>query len=397
MSSSIDTPPPGALSEQEVSDFTSLRRKLHQMAELGFEEHETSDLICATLEKIGIPYERGIGGTGVVATLTSGDSKSAVGFRSDIDALPINEATNLEYRSKNAGVMHACGHDGHTTMLLGAAHALKNNPAFNGTVRFIFQPAEEHGKGALRMMEDGLFERFPVDSVYGLHNMPWLETGKISMNPGPIMGAEDNFEIKIIGRGGHAAIPNAAKDAMTIGASIVTELQTIVSRNVHPLHGAVVSCTEFITDGTTNVIPTEVIIKGDTRSFLPEVSKLMEDRMQQIVKGICTAHDADFEFSYVRVFPSTINTATETGHAAKAAGNTVGNHNFDGDCTPMMTSEDFGAMLKVKPGCYAFIGNQGPDGKGSAMLHNAAYDFNDDIIPIGVQYWVNLAKQALPV
>jgi len=397
MSSSIDTPPPGALNEREVSDFTSLRRKLHQMAELGFEEHETSDLICATLEKIGIPYERGIGGTGVVATLTSGDSKSAVGFRSDIDALPITEATNLEYRSKNAGVMHACGHDGHTTMLLGAAHVLKNNPEFNGTVRFIFQPAEEHGKGALRMMEDGLFERFPVDAVYGLHNMPWLETGKISMNPGPIMGAEDNFEIKIIGRGGHAAIPNAAKDAMTIGASIVTELQTIVSRNVHPLHGAVVSCTEFITDGTTNVIPTEVVIKGDTRSFLPEVSKLMEDRMQQIVRGICTAHDAEFEFSYVRVFPSTINTATETGHAAKAAGNTVGSHNFDGDCTPMMTSEDFGAMLKVKPGCYAFIGNQGPDGKGSAMLHNAAYDFNDDIIPIGVQYWVNLAKQALPV
>ncbi len=384
------------LNLEEQSDFTQLRRRFHQIAELGFEEHETSDLVCRTLDKIGVPYERGIGGTGVVATLKSGDGKGVVGFRADMDALPISEATNLEYRSRNEGVMHACGHDGHTTMLLAAAHALKNNPEFNGTVRFIFQPAEEHGKGARRMLDEGLFERFPMDAVYGLHNMPSMETGKIAMNPGPIMGAEDNFVIRITGRGGHAAIPNAAIDTMTIGAGIVTELQTIVSRNVHPLHGAVVSCTQFITDGTTNVIPTEVVIMGDTRSFLPEVSRLIEERMEQIVKGICIAHGAEYEFSYERVFPSTINTPNETSLAAQAAGETVGLENLDAECTPMMASEDFGAMLMEKPGCYAFIGHRATDGKGGVMLHNAAYDFNDDIIPTGVEYWFNLARQTLP-
>ncbi|MEM7068359.1 MAG: M20 aminoacylase family protein [Pseudomonadota bacterium] len=385
-----------SLSANSHAELTALRRKFHAMAELGFDEHNTSDLVCETLDKIGIPYERGIGGTGVVATLSKGEGTRIVGFRADMDALPINEATNLEYRSRNDGVMHACGHDGHTTMLLGAAQALAADDTFNGTVRFIFQPAEEHGKGAIAMMDDGLFERFPVDAVYGLHNMPTMETGQISMNPGPIMGAEDNFVIKVIGRGGHAAIPNAAKDAMTIGASIVIELQTIVSRNVHPLHGAVVSCTEFLTDGAVNVIPTEVTIKGDTRSFLPEVSELIENRMHQIVKGICTAHDTEYEFSYTRVFPSTVNTPDETQHAANAAASTVGSENTDDNCTALMASEDFGAMLQKRPGCYAFIGNRGKDGKGGIMLHNAAYDFNDDIIPTGVDYWVNLARQTLP-
>ena len=383
------------LSSKAHAKLTALRRRLHQFPEMGFNEYQTCDVICETLDKIGIPYERGLAETGVVATLTKGNGSGVIGFRADIDALPITEASNLEYRSKNEGVMHACGHDGHTTMLLGAAQVLKEDVDFDGTIRFIFQPAEEHGKGALKMIADGLFEKFPVDSVYGLHNAPWLEAETMSMNSGPIMGAEDNFVIKIIGRGGHAAIPHDAKDAMTIGASIVTELQTIVSRNVNPLSGAVISCTEFLTDGATNVIPTEVTIKGDTRSLRPEVSELIENRMHQIVKGICTAHDVDFEFSYERVFMATINTKDEAAIAVKAATKTVGDKSVNPDCDPMMASEDFAAMLRERPGCYAFIGNQGKDGKGQVMLHNASYDFNDDIIPSGVEYWVNLAGEAL--
>ncbi len=380
--------------EEDNAALTQLRQRLHSIPEMGFHEHKTSELICETLEAIGIPFERGIATTGIVATLTKGTGGSAIGFRADIDALPISEATNLDYRSTHEGVMHACGHDGHTTMLLGAARVLKNDVSFNGTIQFIFQPAEEHGKGALQMIEEGLFERFPVDAVYGLHNLPLIEAGKIALNSGPIMGAEDNFVITITGQGGHAAMPHSGRDTLTIGASIVTELQTIVSRNINPLHGAVVSCTEFITDGTTNVIPTTVTIKGDTRSFLPEVSKRIEDRINQIVKGVCTAHEVKFDVQYERVFTPTINTPAEAAISTKAGTGTVGASNVDENCLPLMGSEDFGAMLQQKPGCYAFIGCKGANGKGEAMLHNASYDFNDDIIPIGVAYWVNLAKHS---
>jgi len=373
------------LDDNTIGQLRELRQQFHRIPELGFEEHKTSDLICKTLDALGISFERGLAGTGVVATLKHGNSPRTIGLRADIDALPIAEKTNLEYRSQHEDVMHACGHDGHTTMLLGAAEYLKNNPVFNGTVHLIFQPAEEHGMGALRMIDDGLFRKFPMDAVFGLHNMPSLETNQIHMAPGPMMGAEDNFVIRINGSGGHAAMPHQSKDALTLAASIVTELQTIVSRNVNPLHGAVVSCTEFITDGATNVIPSEVIIKGDTRSFLPEVSGMIESRMRQIVAGLCTAHDVEYEVEYRRVFLPTINTPDESGIAAVAATSVVGQENVDADCTPVMASEDFGAMLR-------FIGNRGESGKGGAMLHNAAYDFNDDIIPTGVAYWVQLVE-----
>ena len=378
-------------------ELMQLRQEFHQMAELGFEETQTSDKICRYLDELGIDYHQGLAGTGIVASLKAGNGNRVIGLRADIDALPITETTDCAYRSHNDGVMHACGHDGHTTMLLGAVRHLFESKSFDGTVHFIFQPAEEHGKGALKMIADGLFERYPCDAVYGMHNMPWLETGKFATNSGPIMGAEDNFEIRVTGRGGHAAIPHASKDALTIAASIITALQTIVSRNVDPLHGAVVSCTEILTDGTTNVIPTEVVIKGDTRSFLPEVSELIEQRMRRLVAGICEAHEVEHRVEYSRVFLSTINTPAESERAAEAARAVVGDANVAWECAPMMASEDFGAMLREKPGNYIFIGNRGNGGRGSTMLHNPAYDFNDDIIPFGVAYWVKLVETELPV
>ena len=373
-----------------------LRRELHQIPELGFEEKKTSDKICGVLEEIGIPYVRRLAGTGIVATLTRGSASRTIALRADIDALPITETSNLDYRSRHEGVMHACGHDGHTTMLLGAAQQLARSEKFDGTVHFIFQPAEEHGKGALKMIADGLFDRFPCDAIYGMHNLPWLETGKFATCAGPIMGAEDNFEIRISGRGGHAAVPHEAKDALTIAASVICELQTIVSRSLDPIQGAVVSCTEIDTDGATNVLPTEAVIKGDARSFTPEVSERIEQRMKAIVAGLCAAHDADGSVTYTRVFLPTINASEESKRAADAAGVVAGPSNVASDYPPMLGAEDFGAMLRDVPGNYMFIGNKGPDGKGSTMLHNASYDFNDDIIELGVAYWVHLVETELP-
>jgi len=385
------------MTDDMLARVTRLRRRLHQIPELGFEERETSDLICETLDGLGISYHRGLAETGVVATVQKGSSPKSIGLRADIDALPINEQTNLEYRSTKPGVMHACGHDGHTAMLLGAAEMLSTQSDFDGTVYLIFQPAEEHGQGALRMIDDGLFERFPADSVFGMHNIPWMKVGEMAMRPGPIMGAEDNFEIDVKARGGHAAMPHNTKDAMTIAASIVTELQTIVSRSVDPLESAVVSCTEFITDGAVNVIPTTVKIKGDTRSFLPEISELIERRMSRIVRGLCEAHDVEYAFSYKRVFLPTINSEAEAALCARVAGKVVGEAAVNPDCAPLMGAEDFGAMLLKRPGCYVFLGNQGADGTGAAMLHNAGYDFNDEAIPTGVAYWQKLVETALPV
>lgn len=384
------------LSSDVHQSLTALRRAFHRIPELGFNEYKTSDLICQTLDAIDIPYVRGVGGTGVVASLRRGDSTAAVGFRADIDALPITEISEHDYGSRHEGVMHACGHDGHTAMLLGAADYIKHHTAFDGTVHFIFQPAEEHGKGALKMIADGLFERFSMDEVYGLHNMPLLEAGQIALKAGPIMGAEDNFVITVTGQGGHAAMPHAGKDAMTIAASIVTELQTIVSRNIDPLQGGVVSCTEFLTDGAVNVIPTVVTIKGDARSFDPEVSALIERRIHEVAKGICAAHGASVDCRYERIFLPTVNASDQAQKAAQAASMTVAADKLNDHCAPMMASEDFGAMLMQRPGCYAFIGNRDLDGTGSAMLHNASYDFNDAIIPTGVRYWANLASVVLP-
>lgn len=370
------------------------RHDFHRHPELAFEEQRTASKVAELLAGFGLEVYTAIGNTGVVGVLKKGNSERAIGLRADMDALKILEQNTFEYRSINEGKMHACGHDGHTAMLLGAAQYLANEGEFDGTVVFIFQPAEEHGDGAKAMIEDGLFERFPVDSVYAIHNFPSLATGKFAVRDGSIMAAEDNFEITINGVGCHAAMPHLGKDPIVIGAEIVTAMQSLVSRTLDPIDNAVVSFTEFITNGTVNVVPGQVILKGDTRSMTSAVQDHIEQTMERIVSGICAAHGASYEFSYRRNFVPTINTPNEAGIAASVAGKVVGADNVVGNSRPVMASEDFGYMLQARPGAYLLLGN-GEEGVGGCSLHNPAYDFNDDILSIGADFWVTLVQRQL--
>ena len=370
------------------------RHDIHRHPELAFEEHRTADKVAELLTGFGLQVHRSIGNTGVVGVLKKGSSERAIGLRADMDALKILEQNSFEYRSVNQGKMHACGHDGHTAMLLGAAHYLASEGEFDGTVVFIFQPAEEHGDGARAMIDDGLFERFPVDSVYAIHNFPSLATGKFAVRAGSIMAAEDNFEITINGVGCHAAMPHLGKDPIVIGAEIVTAMQSLVSRSLDPLDNAVVSFTEFLTNGTINVIPGQVMLKGDTRSLTTTVQKQIEATMERIVSGICAAHGASYEFSYRHNFIPTVNTPEEAEIAANVARIVVGAENVVGDSRPIMGSEDFGYMLQSRPGAYLLLGN-GEQGVGGCSLHNPAYDFNDDILSIGADFWVTLVTNQL--
>ncbi|VVE43575.1 M20 aminoacylase family protein [Pandoraea anhela] len=377
--------------------LTRWRHAFHRLPETGFEEVATSQTVATMLEHLGLDVHRHIGGTGVVANLRVGTGSGAIGIRADMDALSITEqAPGRDHASQSPGKMHACGHDGHMSMVLGAATLLAESRDFNGTVRFIFQPAEEHGRGAKAMIADGLLTRFPIDAIYGVHNMPGIPAGRIATRTGGIMASEDNFVIRIRGKGTHAARPHMGVDPLVIGAQIVLALQTVVARNVDPGLSAVVSCTEFITDGIRNAIPTNVVIKGDTRSDTPDVQQLLETRMREICMGACAMHGAHCEFEYTHEFAPTMNWADNTALAVRAAKAVAGDAMVDADVAPMMASEDFGVFLQHVPGNFAFIGNGSGDEPGAIPLHNACYDFNDAILPLGARYFAQIVRESLP-
>ena len=372
------------------------RHMFHQHPETGFEEHQTSESVGQLLENFGFTVHRRIGGTGVVASLKVGDGKRVVALRADMDALNIGEAaTDRPYASRVNGKMHACGHDGHMAMLLGAAALIRERQDFNGTVRLIFQPAEEHGRGAKAMLDDRLLERFPIDEIYGLHNWPGLPAGQFATCVGGIMASEDNFVIRIRGRGMHAARPHMGIDPIVAASQIILALQTIVSRSLDPSLPAVVSCTEIHTDGIRNAVPTNVVIKGDTRSYSPDVQKLLESRMREICDGIAGSCGAHCEVEYTHEFAPTVNSAACVPVAVAAATNIVGGSMVDGNTKPAMASEDFGAFLEAIPGAFVFLGNGTAPERGGCPLHSPAYDFNDDILELGARYFAEIPRLRL--
>lgn len=372
------------------------RHELHQIPEPAFEEIETSKFIAARLEEMGYEVHHNIGKTGIVANLKVGTGEKIVGLRADMDCIEIQEISNLPYKSKHDNCMHACGHDGHVTTLLGAAYLLSKNKNFNGTVRLIFQPAEEPGYGAMTMINEGLFEKFPIDEIYGLHNMPGLPEGTIHAKVSGIMASEDNFTIKIHGKGGHASAPNLVIDPLVIASNIILSLQTIVSRNCDPVDAAVVSCTEIITDGAHNVIPSNVTILGDTRSFDPKVQELIEKRMEEITKNICETYGATWEFKYTHEFSPTINTQSCYETVIKAAKIAIGEENVVENCRPLMTSEDFAKYLEKVPGCFVFLGGAKSNNPNDIIsLHNHLYDYNDSNLIKGARFFEEIVKIVL--
>jgi amidohydrolase len=376
-------------------EMTAWRRDLHAHPELGFEEVRTSALVADKLRAFGLDeVHTGIAKTGVVGVLRAGAAGRAIGLRADMDALPIDEPTGLPYASKHTGRMHACGHDGHTTMLLGAARYLAETRNFDGTIYFIFQPAEEMRGGGRVMIEEGLFERFPAEQVFGMHNWPRIPAGRFAMRPGPVMAAADRIEIHLTGDGGHGAMPHFARDPLIAGAQIVSALQTIVARNADPVDRAVVSITQFHAGTTDNVIPGAAFLGGTARSFSPEMRALIERRLGEIARGIGQALQVEVDCRYERGYPATVNSEAETELAATAAAEIVGGDQVDRAPAPVMGAEDFAFMLERRPGAYVFIGNGG--GADAPMVHNPDYKFNDQILPYGASYWARLAEQLLP-
>ena len=373
--------------------LTAWRHHIHAHPELAYEEKATSDFVAEKLAGFGLEVHRGLGVTGVVGTLRAGNSDRAIGLRADMDALPIQELNEFDHRSRHQGLMHACGHDGHTTMLLGAAEYLAANPGFDGVVHFIFQPAEEGRAGAKAMIEDGLFDLFPVESVYGMHNWPGLPVGEFAVRVGPQMAASDKFEITVRGRGGHAAMPHQTIDPVVTAAHIITALQSLASRNTEPTDSVVVSVTVLRGGETFNVIPDEVVLKGTARTLTPESRDRIERDIARVAAGVAEGFGAAAETAYHRTYPPTVNTAAEAETAARAAAAVAGAGNVHRDLPPTMGGEDFAFMLEQKPGCYLWLGN-GP-GEGGCMLHNARYDFNDEALPVGVAYWVSLVGELL--
>jgi len=375
-------------------ELTAIRRDIHAHPEIGFEEHRTSDLVAAELIALGIEVHRGVGKTGVVGVLRRGNGEAAIGLRADMDALPMEEANDLPYRSQNPGRMHACGHDGHTTMLLGAARYLATEGKFNGTVNFIFQPAEEGVGGARAMLADGLFQRFPCDAVFGMHNRPGLPIGRFAMRPGAMMAGGGFFDITITGQGSHGARPEGSIDPVLTACHIVTALQSIVSRNISPTDTAVMSVTSVTGGDAYNVIPQRATIRGTARTFKTETMTAIEAAMRRIATNVAAAFGATAEVDFRYLFAPTINDTERTVELLAAAADVVGADHVDGNAPAVMASEDFSFMMEAVPGAYINIGNG--DAAGSCQVHNEHYDFNDAALPIGAAMFATLVEQRLP-
>ncbi|MDO9436919.1 M20 aminoacylase family protein [Hydrogenophaga sp.] len=382
----------------QAAYLQTVRRDIHAHPELAFEETRTADLVADLLTQWGIPIHRGMGRTGVVGILKQGTSPRAIGLRADMDALPMQESNQFEHASRHPGKMHACGHDGHTTMLLGAAQYLAQHRDFDGTVYLIFQPAEEHGGGAREMMRDGLFERFPMDAVFGMHNMPGIPVGSIAASPGPVLASNNEFRITIRGKGGHAAFPHLSVDPIAVASQILPALQTIVTRSKKPLETAVISITMIHAGDVPNVIPDTCVIQGSVRAYSAETLDLIERRMGEIVGHACGMFGAEHDFVFQRNYPSTINHAAETEFVRTVLGEMLPASQVVVQ-TPIMAAEDFAFMLEQVPGCYAFIGNGDGDhrdlghGAGPCVVHNTSYDFNDDLLPLGASFFVRLVQR----
>lgn len=384
-------------------ELQRIRRDIHAHPELCYEEQRTADVIASKLTEWGIPIIRGMGLTGVVGMIKSGTSDRAIGLRADMDALPVQEINTFAHTSKHHGKMHACGHDGHVAMLLGAAHYLSTHRNFDGTIYLIFQPAEEGGGGAARMMEDGLFTQCPMEAVFGMHNWPGVAVGTFGVRPGPMMASSNEFEVVVKGKGSHAAQPHKGIDPIMIAVQIAQSWQTILTRNKNPNESAVLSITQIHAGSATNIIPDEATLIGTVRTFSTEVLDLIEDRMRSIAVHTAQAFDAEINFRLKRSYPPLINHAKETAFVIDVLHSLVGEENVDAHVEPTMGAEDFAFMLQQKPGCYVFIGNGEGDhrsaghGLGPCNLHNPSYDFNDHLLPIGATYWVRLAESYLRI
>jgi amidohydrolase len=380
-----------------------IRRDLHAHPELCYEEQRTSDVVAARLTEWGIPVVRGLGITGVVGIIKNGSSPRAIGLRADMDALPLQEINSFDHASRHPGKMHACGHDGHTAMLLGAAHYLATNRNFDGTVYLVFQPAEEGGAGARRMIEDGLFTQFPMDAIYGMHNWPGMEAGTFGVVPGPMMASSNEFRVVVKGKGAHAAQPHRGVDPIMVAVNIAQGWQTIISREKSPLDTAVLSITQIHAGSATNIIPGEAVMVGTVRTFTTPVLDSIEQRMQEMASGIAAGFNATVDFGFKRNYPPLVNHPEQTAMAIDAMRAVVGTDKVDANVEPTMGAEDFAFMLQARPGCYVFLGNGEGDhraaghGLGPCQLHNASYDFNDHLLPIGASYWIRLAEMSLPL
>ena len=384
-----------ALDAAFLAEVAAIRRDIHAHPELAFNETRTADLVAAELTRCGVEVHRGLAKTGVVGIIRAGSSARMIGLRADMDALPLKEMNDFPHRSKHEGCMHACGHDGHTAMLLGAARYLSANRNFDGTVVFIFQPAEESEGGAAVMIEEGLFSQFPVDAVYGMHNWPGIPVGEMAVMPGPVMAGTCAFEITVRGHGCHAAMPHQGVDTIVAASQLVQALQTVVSRNLHPCDAAVVSVTQFHSGSAWNIIPEEAVLRGTIRTFKPEVQELVERAVERLCSGVASANGAQIGVVFDHRYPPTVNSANETGICREVAATLFGEEKVRKDELPSMGAEDFAYMLREKPGCYVWLGN-GP-GTGGCTLHNPHYDFNDEIIGLGVRYWAALVRATLPV